>query len=260
MPNRRRSSSAPRWRISARTVSLYLMQSLRNTRAAGRFIRRSASLTRRLFQLDRPAAGDSGLVLTITLDFRSEFAGHQLGHFRIFGHRCQEPAGPEPMPADVKKILAIAADSRNESQQAALRKFYRENISNEQSEIKSGCSFARSRTKPRRPSGLRWSWKRWPSRATPSFFFAANTISTAISFPPDVPKGLPPLPKGAPHNRLGLAEWLVSPTNPLTARVAVNRYWQAFFGTGIVKTAGDFGSQGEEPSASRCSTGWPASS
>ena len=63
-----------------------------------------------------------------------------------------------------------------------------------------------------------------------------------------VPAVLPPLPRGAPVNRLGLAKWLVSPSNPLTARVAVNRYWQMYFGVGIVKTAEDFGSQGEAPS------------
>jgi hypothetical protein len=64
---------------------------------------------------------------------------------------------------------------------------------------------------------------------------------------PTVPSSLPPLDASLPKNRLGLAQWLVDPANPLTSRVTVNRAWQQFFGTGLVKTTEDFGSQGEWP-------------
>jgi mono/diheme cytochrome c family protein len=65
---------------------------------------------------------------------------------------------------------------------------------------------------------------------------------------PGVPASLPPLGAGLPNNRLGLARWLMDPANPLTSRVAVNRQWQMFFGQGLLRTAEDFGSQGDRPS------------
>ena len=63
-----------------------------------------------------------------------------------------------------------------------------------------------------------------------------------------VPAALPPLDADQPRNRLGFANWLVADNHPLTSRVAVNRFWQQVFGTGLVKTSEDFGSQGEWPS------------
>jgi len=63
----------------------------------------------------------------------------------------------------------------------------------------------------------------------------------------EVPGTLPPLKEELPNNRLGLALWLVDPAHPLTARVAVNRQWQAFFGSALVRTPEDFGTQGQRP-------------
>jgi len=64
----------------------------------------------------------------------------------------------------------------------------------------------------------------------------------------NTPHFLPPLPAGAPHNRLALANWTVSPENPLTARVTVNRMWNELFGAGLVETTEDFGIMGQRPS------------
>ncbi len=75
-----------------------------------------------------------------------------------------------------------------------------------------------------------------------------NFLDLGPRVTPDVPAVLPALPDGSEApGRFELAKWLVDPANPLTPRVIVNRYWQRFFGTGIVATENDFGSQGEPP-------------
>ncbi len=75
-----------------------------------------------------------------------------------------------------------------------------------------------------------------------------NFLSPGDKVEPGVPAALPPMPAGETLNRLTFARWLVSTNNPLTARVTVNRIWAAYFGTGLVETSEDFGSQGELPS------------
>jgi hypothetical protein len=69
-----------------------------------------------------------------------------------------------------------------------------------------------------------------------------------VKVKPATPRFLPAIPTDLPKNRLGFAQWLLRPENPLTARVAVNRFWQEIFGTGIVRTSADFGAAGEMPS------------
>ncbi|MFN3649445.1 MAG: DUF1549 domain-containing protein [Armatimonadota bacterium] len=74
-----------------------------------------------------------------------------------------------------------------------------------------------------------------------------NFLDPGEKVAPAVLASFHPLPSGAPANRLGAAQWLVSPENPLTPRVAVNRVWARIFGTGLVETEEDFGSQGTLP-------------
>jgi hypothetical protein len=79
-------------------------------------------------------------------------------------------------------------------------------------------------------------------------FIRGDFRSPGIEVTPGTPAVLPPMPPNAPANRLTLARWLVSPENPLTARVAVNRIWQELFGRGLTRTSEDLGTRGDPPS------------
>ncbi|MCF2489474.1 DUF1553 domain-containing protein [Dyadobacter sp. CY347] len=87
-----------------------------------------------------------------------------------------------------------------------------------------------------------------PKRKKAHILLRGNYDSFGEEVFPNTPKSILTFPEHLPKNRYGLAQWLTSKDNPLTARVAVNRFWQNFFGTGLVKTTEDFGNQGEMPS------------
>ncbi|MEX2026562.1 MAG: DUF1553 domain-containing protein, partial [Pirellulaceae bacterium] len=87
-----------------------------------------------------------------------------------------------------------------------------------------------------------------PEEAMAFILFRGEYDKRRDQVAPSTPQILPPLADDAPKNRLGLAQWLLKPDHPLTARVTVNRFWQELFGTGIVRSSGDFGISGELPS------------
>jgi hypothetical protein len=86
-----------------------------------------------------------------------------------------------------------------------------------------------------------------PQRRATHVLLRGDFRSPGIEVQPNTPSALPPLPSGSDATRLSLAKWIASRQNPLTARVAVNRMWQSFFGRGLVGTPADFGKQGERP-------------
>jgi hypothetical protein len=156
--------------------------------------------------------------------------------------RLQEP---------LRAILAIQPDKRSKEQKAWIRDYYLERDA-PATDQETWTQLKRLRDAEKKltaeiPTTMVMSEITEKPRET--FILARGDYRNQTDkVTPGIPAILPPFPKDAPANRLTLAKWLVDGSNPLTARVAVNRYWQMYFGTGIVKTAENFGSQGDPPS------------
>jgi hypothetical protein len=145
-------------------------------------------------------------------------------------------------------ILAKASTDRTESEVQSLYEFWlkrfdapwqslveqRDRLQREQAEIKARSTIAHVMHERSEPA-VAWVLTR------------GEYDKRGEQVQAETPGVLPAFPAQAPRNRLGFAQWLVSPEHPLTARVTVNRYWQEVFGTGLVQTTGDFGVTGELP-------------
>ncbi|MCU1234444.1 MAG: hypothetical protein JWP63_2411 [Candidatus Solibacter sp.] len=182
---------------------------------------------------------------TFTIRIGSEYEGAPVGRFRL---SVTNDEFPEVMPEAIAKTLRADDAARTDKDRTELRRYflthpYDRRRANEQV-VK--LQAEKRAIENKIPTTM---VMQEMDRPRDTFLLMRGQYDKpGDQVVPAVPAFLPPLPAGAPANRLTLAEWLVDPANPLTARVAVNRYWQAYFGTGLVKTAEDFGSQGEAPS------------
>jgi hypothetical protein len=187
--------------------------------------------------------------LTVSLEFKTSYANHALGRFRLSATDTPGPRDVRPVPEEFRAIAAKPAADRSDDEKARLRKYYREQISPEHRQLREALASAR-KTRDEFDAGIPTTMIMGELEKPRDTFIRMRGQYDQLGdkVTAGVPAALPPLPTGAPSNRLGLARWLVSPDQPLTARVIVNRYWQMFFGIGLVRTAEDFGSQGEWPS------------
>ena len=193
---------------------------------------------------------DSQLVLA--LQHRSEHAKHVLGAFTIATTGSPEPTleAKTLPPSDVTAILSAHESDWNEAQKATVAEYHRASTTESLQAVAKERLFSsehdRLRDKFQDTMVMR-------DLATPrdTKILVIGRYDSPLNdekLTPDIISSVAPIRDDAVKNRLGLANWIISDDNPLTSRVTVNRFWQQFFGTGLVKTTEDFGSQGELPS------------
>jgi hypothetical protein len=190
-------------------------------------------------------------VLVLRMRHDSQFPDHNVGRLRIAVSDAdidQVGLGDGRLPADIQGILDLAGDRRTPAQIEQLRRYFREQTDNPIRAAEAALKDAQEKladfedTLPT-TMVMKEGLKRDAFVLTRGEYDRpADKVERAV------PAFLPPLPQGATNDRLGLAQWIVSDSNPLTARVWINRQWERFFGTGIVKTSENFGSQAEFPS------------
>ena len=167
-----------------------------------------------------------------------------LGRFRISVTTDPRAAEAREIPDEIAQLLAMTDAKLTPPQRARLREQFlltapelaaaRKEIDELRKPLKHTTTLVMRERPPENP------------RAT-FLHHRGEWLQPKERVEPGVLSVLGPLPADAPRNRLGFARWLVSPENPLTARVVMNREWAAFFGRGIVRTTGDFGFQGDAP-------------
>ena len=185
-------------------------------------------------------------LLSFRLQFRSKYPQHAIGRFRISVTNLPV-ALLRPIASEVKAALAIDAAQRNDAQQKAIVDFYLASEPRLIAAKKQADAAKNAREKAEREAPRTMVMRERPEPRETFILVKGAYDKFAEKVEHGTPAALPALPPEAPHNRLALARWLVSPEHPLTARVTVNRYWQMFFGRGLVKTTEDFGAQGEKP-------------
>lgn len=197
-----------------------------------------------VFNLAEPLTPTSG-EFAVQMVFEMYYAVG-LGRFRISVTSDSRPAEASDMSPDVEKLLFMPAAQRTpEQNEQLLRQFVRlaPELAAERAAIKKlrdeMPAYSTSLVMHERPVDeprLTFLHKR------------GEFLQPLEQVEPGVPAVLPQVPADSPKNRLTFARWLVSPENPLTGRVTMNRQWAAFFGKGLVKTQEDFGFQGDAPS------------
>ncbi len=149
----------------------------------------------------------------------------------------------------VAELLTIPAEKRSAEQERQVRLFYLETVDASYRKLKADLAgLAKAKAEIDKAVPLTMVMAELSTPRKTHILKRGQYDQPGAAVTAGIPDSLPGLSKDAPLNRLSLARWLVDPNHPLTARVAVNRWWEMLFGAGIVETAEDFGAQGAWPS------------
>ncbi|HMV83517.1 MAG TPA: PSD1 and planctomycete cytochrome C domain-containing protein [Blastocatellia bacterium] len=168
---------------------------------------------------------------------------NNLGRMRVSVTTAKD-AVADPLPANVREILSIPRDRRSEAQTQTVFGYWRTTVADWKADNERIAALWQQH--PEGSSQLVYNER---SEMRPTYTLKrGDFLKPDKQIEPGVPAFLNPLPADAPNNRLGLAKWMTDRQAPTTARTAVNRVWQTYFGTGLVATSEDFGKQAEAPS------------
>jgi len=196
-----------------------------------------------IFSLSKPLDSAGDLALSMVFE---KYYSAPLGRFRISVTSDPRTMVAPDVPVDVEEILTIPAADRSADQRDRLMAHFL-SIAPELGPQNAQIAALRASI-PQEPTTLALAERPLSELRPTHIHHRGEYLQPTDLVQANVLSILPPLPPGAPHDRLSLARWLVDPRNPLTARVTVNRQWAAFFGKGIVTTLADFGYQGDTPS------------
>lgn len=198
--------------------------------------------------LQAPVDVPDGSKVTVEIEQLSKHQNHVLGQFRIGTTTDSEVTEYAKTPSNILAILKTAAEKRPAQQQMQLTNYYL-GIAPELKSQREQLARVKKQLTAAKPYTtvpiLRATVEK--SRRKTLIQHRGNFLDTGQEVSAGVPSAFHAIPAGQPANRLNLAKWLVDKDNPLTARVIVNRYWEKIFGTGIVLTSEEFGTQGELP-------------
>lgn len=175
---------------------------------------------------------------------------HCIGRFRISVTTEKDPESLWPLAGEVREAVAVKASARSAEQTKLLAEAHRASSDTvrylEREIIR--LTQKEKQLASRKFSSMVMQERGEPKPRTSYVHLRGDFLTRGNEVTAGVPAVFNRLPANQPANRLALAQWLVDPANPLTARVTVNRFWERCFGTGLVKTSEDFGRQGEPPS------------